>query len=125
MQELVIKNQIHDVQLTDCKNKTQSLAQQQGDSAGVKPSGVVRQEVTQSCNLVRQRSLCQWVFADLLNQLGDPSPLRSLPPGPGKIANTSLYDEQESDPLVVVVMDCILVLSGCLMSNLFQEINRI
>ena len=85
------------------------MAHEEVDSAGVEPPGVVRQEVSQLYNLVPERSLCQRIFADFLHQLGYSSSLNILPPGPGKITDTCLDDQENTNPLVVVVVDCTIL----------------
>ena len=55
-------------------------------------------------HLFPQRLLCQWILADFLHQFGDSAPLDCLPVDPGGVADGSLEDEEETHPLVVVVV---------------------
>ena len=55
-------------------------------------------------HLFPQRLLCQWILADFLHQFTDSAPLDCLPVDPGGVADSSLEDEEETHPLVVVVV---------------------
>ena len=105
VKELVSHHHVHQVELCHAQHQTDHLGEHQLEGAGVEPARVVDQELAQSTNLVLDRSLRQWIFADFLHQFADSASFHSLPVDPGGVADGGLYDHQKTDPLVVVVVD--------------------
>ena len=98
------QHNVHDVELTDGEHETEELEPEELEGEAVKPLGVVGDEGGQASDLLCHGDFCQRILVDLFYQLGDPSSLLVLPSRPWDITDTGLDHQQQTHPLIVVVM---------------------
>ena len=104
VQELVAEDEVHEEELDHGQDEAEELERQQVAGAGVVPLGVGGEEVGEASHLVRQGDLGQRILAEVGHQLAHPAALRLLPQRPGDVADAGLQHQQQTHPLVVVVV---------------------